>query len=247
MKISSYLLWAAMFIMFAACSSDSEPNTLSNWEADEGFELIFDGTSTEGWRGYLKDYFPPRWIIEDGALCCQSSGRGEAGALDGGDILFNKKYSDFHLKLEWKIAEGGNSGIFYLGKEDTAFSAIYMTAPEMQVLDNDKHPDAKLGKAGNRQAGSLYDLIPANPQNTLIVGEWNQVEIIHKKGHVIHKQNGEVVLEYQIGTTEWKELVSGSKFPGLNSNWDEVPCEGYIALQDHGDDVWYRSIKIKEL
>ena len=117
----------------------------------------------------------------------------------------------------------------------------------MQVLDNARHPDARLGKDGNRQAGSLYDLIPAVPQNFAGAGEWNQVEIIHRDGHVIHKQNGEVVLEYQMYTDEWNELVAGSKFPGLNPDWANVAKKGYFGVQDHGDDVWYRNIKIKEL
>lgn len=223
------------------------PNTLSAQEKEQGFVLLFDGESTEGWRGYNKDHFPAAWIIEDGALKCQGSGRGEAGAADGGDIIYDKKFANFHLKLEWKISEGGNSGIFYLGQEGEAYDYIYQNAPEMQVLDNAKHPDAMLGKDGNRQAGSLYDLIPAKPQNAKPAGEWNSAEIICYKGTVVHKQNGETVLEYHLWTPDWNEMVADSKFPGLNENWADVAEEGYIALQDHGDDVWYRSIKIREL
>jgi len=247
MKLTSLLAASIVAVITTACNSEPEPNTLTRKEAKEGFVLLFDGSGTEGWRGYNKDHFPARWIIDEGTLHCQSSGRGEAGGLDGGDILYDRKFSNFHLKLEWKIAEGGNSGIFYLGREDTAFHAIHWTAPEMQVLDNAKHPDAKLGKDGNRQAGALYDLIPADPQNFAGAGEWNQVEIIHMDGHVIHRQNGEQVLEYQIGSERWKELVAESKFPAINPDFADVPGEGYIALQDHGDDVWYRNIKIKEL
>lgn len=117
----------------------------------------------------------------------------------------------------------------------------------MQVLDNEKHPDSFLGENGNRKAGSLYDLIPANPQNTKPAGEWNTVEIMVYRGTVVHKQNGETVLEYHLWTEEWNKLVAGSKFPGLNPDWANVPETGYIALQDHGDDVWFRNIKIKEL
>jgi len=144
------------------------------------------------------------------------SGRGEAGAKDGGDIIFDKQFQNFTLSLEWKISEGGNSGIFYLGEEKLDY--IWKTAPEMQILDNEKHKDANLGKDGNRQAGSLYDLIPAKPQNAKPVGEWNKIE-----------------------------LTAGSKFPALNPDWADVPAKGYIGLQDHGDDVWFRNIKIKEL
>jgi len=222
-------------------------NTLTSEEKAQGWILLFDGKSSEGWRGNNKTDFPKGWVIEDGTLKCQASGRGEAGAADGGDILFaKKKFSNFDLKIEWKISQGGNSGIFYLGKEVEGWP-IYKTAPEMQVLDNERHPDALLGKNGNRKAGSLYDLLPAKPQNTKPAGEWNSVEIISYEGTIVHKQNGETVLEYHLWTPEWNELVKNSKFPALNPDWANVPKEGVIALQDHGNDVWYRSIKIRPL
>ena len=179
------------------------------------------------------------------AIQCKASGRGEAGNKDGGDIIYDKQFDNFTLSLEWKISEGGNSGIFYLGEEKLDY--IWKTAPEMQVLDNEKHPDAKLGKDGNRMAGSLYDLIPAKPQNAKPVGEWNQVEITVYKGTVVHKMNGVNVVEYHLWTPEWNALVAGSKFPSLNPKWAEVASKGYFGLQDHGDDVWFRNIKIKEL
>jgi len=225
----------------------AEPNTLTDKEVEEGWILMFDGESAGKWRGYGKDHFPEAWEIADGTMHMLGSGRGEAGAADGGDILYDQKFSNFDLKLEWKISEGGNSGIFYLGQENTELGPIWRTAPEMQVLDNERHPDANAGKDGNRQAGSLYDLIPAVPQNAKPAGEWNSVEVKVYKGSVWHYMNGEVVLEYHLWTPEWNELVAGSKFPELNPDWANVASEGFIGLQDHGDDVWYRSIKIKEL
>jgi len=162
-----------------------------------------------------------------------------------GDIIFDKEFQNFTVSLEWKISEGGNSGIFYLGQEELDY--VWMTAPEMQVLDNVNHPDAKLGTDNNRQAGSLYDLIPAKPQNAKPVGEWNKVEITVYKGTVVHTQNGVNVVEYHLWTPEWNELVAGSKFPALNKDWAEVASKGYFGLQDHGDDVWFRNIKLKEL
>lgn len=224
-------------------------NKLTEAEIAEGFKLLFDGATFDGWRGYLKDSFPAGgWVIDSGALKCNGSGRGEAGGASGGDIIYAaQKFSNFHLKLEWKISEGGNSGIFYLGQEDPKFDAIWMTAPEMQVLDNERHPDAQAGKDGNRQAGSLYDLIPAVPQNAKPAGQWNTAEIKVYKGTVWHIQNGVTVLEYHLWTPEWNKLVAGSKFPEYNPNWAKVATEGYISLQDHGDDVWYRNIKIKQL
>ncbi|MDF1572645.1 MAG: DUF1080 domain-containing protein [Bacteroidales bacterium] len=224
-----------------------EPNTLSTEEAEQGFYLLFDGMDTEGWRGYNMEVIPGAWEVVDGTLYCEGSGRGEAGAEDGGDIIYDKKFSNFHLKLEWKISEGGNSGIFYLGQESPEYETIWRTAPEMQVLDNERHPDAMLGENGNRKAGSLYDLIPADPQNAKPAGEWNSAEIICYKGTVVHKQNGATVLEYHLWTPEWEELVADSKFPSLNEDWADVAKEGYIGIQDHGDDVWFRSIKIREL
>lgn len=226
-------------------TEETPPNTLSAQEKEEGWKLLFDGKTSKGWRGYKKDHFPDGWKVDNGTLHCIGSGRGEAGAKEGGDIIYDKPFQNFDLTLEWKISKGGNSGIFYLGQEELDF--IWKTAPEMQVLDNVNHPDAKLGKNGNRMAGSLYDLIPADPQNAKPYGEWNKVEIIVYKGTVVHKMNGETVLEYHLWTPEWKELVAGSKFPKLNKDWAEVAAKGYIGLQDHGDDVWFRNIKIKEL
>ena len=228
-------------------SEEVAPNTLSEAEKEKGFVLLFDGETPEGWRGYGKDHFPAAWEVVDGTIKCNGSGRGEAGAEDGGDIIYDEKFSNFHLKLEWKISEGGNSGIFYLGQETPEYDHIWKTAPEMQVLDNERHPDAMLGENGNRKAGSLYDLIPADPQNAKPAGEWNKVEIICYKGTVVHKMNGETVLEYHLWTPEWEEMVADSKFPGLNENWADVAKEGYIGLQDHGDDVWFRSIKLREM
>lgn len=232
---------AAMLVVFIACDIQAQ-NKLTEEEKADGFVLLFDGKTSDGWRGYKKDVFPDRWLIEDGTIHFDPKAEGKRG-----DIIYDKMFSDFHLKLEWKIAEGGNSGIFYLGAENDKFRAIYATAPEMQVLDNERHPDAKAGKDGNRMAGSLYDLIPADPQNFKGAGEWNSAEVIIKDGHVTHMQNGEVVVEFQYGTREWDELVGGSKFPGINPTWANLQEKGYIGLQDHGNHVWFRSIRIKEL
>lgn len=219
-------------------------NTLTEKEAKSGWILLFDGKTSEGWRSYNKTTFPSDWNIEDGAIHLKGSGNGEAGSVNGGDLVYGRKFANFHLKIEWKISEGGNSGIFYLAQEVPG-KEIWRTAPEFQVLDNDRHPDAMLGKDGNRQAGSLYDLLPANPQNTKPAGEWNSAEILSYQGTIIHFQNGEKILEYHLWTPEWNALVAGSKFPTYNPDWAKVAKEGVIGLQDHGNDVWYRSIKIQ--
>jgi len=213
--------------------------------ADEGWTVLFDGTSSAGWRGYNKPAFPEKgWEIVDGTLHCIGSGAGEAGGA-GGDIIYDKKFSNFELSLEWKISEGGNSGIFILGQE-IAGEPIYKSSQEMQILDNDKHPDALLGVDGNRKAGSLYDLIPANPQNTKPVGEWNQVSILCYQGTVVFKQNGANVVEFHLWTDDWKKMVANSKFKDWPMFVDPAK-EGYFGIQDHGNDVWFRNIKIKEM
>jgi hypothetical protein len=248
MKLIKTLFILILAVSFVSCGPGKEKKSAEKKSTEaEVWTFLFDGSSTQGWRNYNKTTFPEQgWSIVDGALYCQGSGKGEAGG-GGGDIIYDKKFSNFHLKLEWKISEGGNSGVFYLGQESPEFETIWRTAPEMQVLDNEKHPDAQAGKDGNRQAGSLYDLIPAVPQNAKPVGEWNTAEIKVFKGSVWHIQNGVTVLEYHLWTPEWNALVEASKFPALNPNWANVATEGYIGLQDHGDDVWYRNIQIREL
>lgn len=222
------------------------PNQLTPAEKDQGWVLLFDGKDSKGWRGYDKTFFPTGWEVVDGTLHCKGSGNGEAGGPDGGDILYDKKFKDFDLKIDFKISKGGNSGIFYLAQEIPG-KEVWRTAPEYQILDNANHIDATLGKDGNRQSGSLYDLIPAKPQNAKPFGEWNTAEIISYQGTIVHKQNGVTVLEYHLWTPEWNKLVAESKFPEYNKDWADVAKEGYIALQDHGADVWFRNIKIKVL
>ncbi len=172
-----------------------------------------------------------------------STGKGEAGG--GGDIITKKMYKNFELSLEWKVSEGGNSGIFYLAQEKPD-QPIWKSAPEMQILDNEKHPDAKLGVDGNRCAGALYDLIPGNKEIVKPVGEWNHVKVLVYKGTVVHWVNGENVLEYHLWTDDWKNMVLNSKFKDYEDFLNTAE-EGYIGLQDHGDDVWFRNIKIKEM
>jgi hypothetical protein len=251
--IKALIFLITIVLLIASCgnvqkkndSATKEANTKQS-EADDNWEVLFDGTSTDNFRGYGQDTFPETgWeIAEDGSLHVIGSGKGEAGGR-GGDIITKKKYGNFELSLEWKVSEGGNSGIFYLAQEVEG-DPIYKSSPEMQILDNERHPDARLGVDGNRQAGSLYDLIPAVPQNAKPAGEWNKINILVYKGTVVHTQNGENVVEYHLWTDDWKEMVSKSKFKDW-PNFINTAEEGYIGLQDHGDDVWFRNIKIKEL
>jgi hypothetical protein len=220
------------------------PNTLTQAEIDDGWVLLFDGKTSTGWRSYGKSTFPEKgWVIEDGILHVQGSGKGEAGG--GGDIITEKTYGNFEFSLEWKVSEGGNSGIFYLAQEKPD-QPIWKSAPEMQILDNAKHPDAKLGIDGNRAAGSLYDLIPGNFEAVKPAGEWNKIKIMVYKGTVVHWVNDVNVLEYHLWTQDWKDMVANSKFKDYEDFINPAE-EGHIGLQDHGDDVWFRNIKIKKL
>ena len=220
----------------------------------KGFITIFDGETFAGWRGYGRSYMPSKWKVQDGAIYLDSNAKGE-----GGDIIFAHKFQNFEMEMEWKISEGGNSGIFYLAQEvankDGGLEPIYISAPECQVLDNERHHDAKLGKDGNRKSGSLYDMIPAKPQNAKPAGEWNKVRIRVKDGHVQHFQNDVEVLSYDLWTPEWTQMLQESKFSekawpvafDLLNNCGGSEHKGFIGLQDHGNDVWYRNIKVKVL
>jgi len=227
-----------------AVTEELAPNTLTEMEMLEGWQLLFDGETTAGWRGYNLEAFPEKgWKIEDGTLQVVGAGTGEAGG--GGDIITERTFSNFELSLEWKVSEGGNSGIFYLAQEKPD-QPIWKSAPEMQILDNERHPDATLGVDGNRAAGALYDLIPGRMDVVNPAGEWNHVKILVYKGTVVHWVNGHQVLEYHLWTDDWKNMVMNSKFRDYE-DFLNTAKEGHIGLQDHGDDVWFRNIKIKEL
>ena len=228
---------------------------LSKFAMDkDGYYVLFDGKTFHGWRGYNRDDVPKRWVIDEGAIKFTGSGGGEAQETDGGDLIFGYKFKNFELSIDWKCSKGANSGIFYLAQEIKG-EPIYISSPESQVLDNENHPDAKMGKDGNRKSTSLYDMIPAKPQNAKPFDEWNNTTIIVYRGTVLHQQNGENVLEYHLWTPKWTEMLQKSKFSQeewplafeLLNNCGGVNREGYIGLQDHGGLVVFRNIKIREL
>jgi hypothetical protein len=218
----------------------------------DGWITLFDGKTLNGWRGYDKETAPAAWEVNDGAIHIKGSGEGEAGATNGGDLIFAHKFKNFELEFEWKVGKGSNSGVLYLIQEVEG-QPSYISAPEYQVLDNVNHPDAKLGTDGNRQSASLYDMIPAKPQNSKPFGEWNKGKILCFKGTIVHYQNGEPVVEYHLWTPQWKEMLDKSKFSKdkwplayeLLLNCGGENHEGYFGFQDHGDDVWFRNIRIK--
>lgn len=209
----------------------SEPDMTP--EQAEGWQPLFDGEDLRAWRGYGQDAVPAGWRIEDGALHFAPGG-------EGGDLVTREAYGDFELALEWKIAPCGNSGIFYRGAEGNEY--IWESAPEMQVLDDACHPDSQFP---SHRAGSNYDLHVATPGVVRPAGEWNQVRIVARGPHVEHWLNGQKVVEYEQGSEAWQARVAASKFGEMPDYGTAMT--GVIGLQDHGDPVWYRDIRIRRL
>ncbi|RDC61689.1 3-keto-disaccharide hydrolase [Adhaeribacter pallidiroseus] len=212
-------------------------NTLSPAEKKAGYTLLFDGKTINQWRGFRKETVPDSWGVQEGAIALVGKG--------GGDLVTKNQYENYEFLVDWKISEGGNSGIIYNVSEDPQYQATYHTGPEMQVLDNERHPDAKQGKNGNRQAGANYDMIPVATPAVKPVGQWNSVKLVVNKGHVEHWLNGKKVVEYQLGSPEWEALVKESKFAAM-PGYGKIK-KGHIALQDHGDKVWFKNLKIRQL
>jgi len=228
-------------------------NTLTDREKQDGGRLLWDGKTTDGWRSVKADSFPARgWEIKNGVLTVLESGGGES--VGGGDIITVERFSNFELSVDFKITPGANSGIKYFvqpnldpitgtGAKAATGSAIGL---EYQILDDDRHPDAKFGRDGNRTLGSLYDLIPAaaskkpNP-----IGEWNTARILVRGRHVEHWLNGEKIFEYERGTPAFREIVARSKYKNI-PGFGEWPA-GHILLQDHGNRVSFRNIKFRVL
>lgn len=212
-------------------------NDMLQTPGKEVWLTLFDGKTTKGWHTYGKKTVGARWKIVDGALMIDNS------VKDGGDIVTNEAFENFDLKLEWKISANGNSGIIFNIKEDTLkYKETYKTGPEIQVLDNDGHPDGKIIK---HRAGDLYDLIKSSSEPVKPVGEWNAVEIISNKGKLEIFLNGTNVVTTIMWDDNWRQLIAGSKFKDMPDFGTFK--KGRIALQDHGNTVWYRNIKIKKL
>lgn len=231
-------------------SADNTPlvnavdNSLAPQEKNDGWKLLFDGKTTEGWRGAKLDRFPEKgWVIDNGVLKVLKGNGGES--TNGGDIVTLRTYRSFILKVDFKITEGANSGIKYFVKPDMNKGEGSAIGCEFQILDDLRHPDAKLGVKGNRTLGSLYDLIPAPADKPFDITKWNTAMVIVKGNHVEHWLNGVKLLEYDRNNQMFNALVAYSKY----KNWPNFGNheEGHILLQDHGDEVWFKNVKIKEL
>lgn len=235
-RISLIILAAVLFSSFDSPQTNHNASASSN----KGWQKLFDGKSTSGWHTYGKQQAGAAWKVDNGALYLDAKNKTKE---TGGDLVTNEEFSNFHLKLEWKISKNGNSGIIFFVNEDLSkYPASYNTGPEMQVLDNDGHADGKINK---HRAGDLYDLIASSSEPVKPVGQWNKVEIVANNGKLDFFMNGTKVVSTTMWDDQWKKMVAGSKFktmPGFS-----IYKSGKIALQDHGDEVWYRNIQIKRL
>lgn len=227
-------------------------NTLTDREKADGWKLLFDGKTLSGWHNYGKQTIGKSWVIEEGSihLDAKPNPSGDWQAPDGGDILTEEEYGDFELEIDWKIAPCGNSGVIYHITEDLAkYKYPWMTGPEMQVLDNACHPDSKFPK---HRAGDLYDLVACKYVTVKPGGEWNHARLVFHKGRTEHWLNYHKLVEQQMfengkPTPEWLALIAGSKFPKQPAPDFGLASKGRLALQDHGDPVWYKNIKIRRL
>jgi hypothetical protein len=217
---------------------------LSAKEKAAGFQPLFDGKSTQGWREFGKDKFPDRgWVVKDGMLVHEKNSKD----YRAGDIITTEQFDNFELKLEVKLTARGNSGVKYLVTEDkTLGKQKNAVSFEFQVLDDDLHPDAKNGKDGNRTMGSLYDLIPAAKDKVVKpIGEWNEVRLVVDGNNVEHWLNGKKTVSFVRGSPELKALIAGSKFKEVVGFGDSA--KGHILLQDHNDEIAFRNIRLRKL
>ena len=214
--------------------------TSEELKSSNDWTILFDGSSLDNWRGYLSEDIYPEWTIQDDAMVFTPSNVG------GKNIITKEKYTNFILSLEWKISEAGNSGIFWGVYEDEKFSEAYMTGPEIQVLDNEKHPDSFVGN-GIHKAGSLYDLIGYPAEDIYPAGEWNQCVLeVNQTANIARvTMNEKTTISFPLHGVEWEKMVTNSKF----KDWEGFGKyrTGHVGLQDHSDQVSFRNIKIKKL
>jgi hypothetical protein len=231
--------------LLAACCARAggeqhrEPNTLTKAEKKAGWRLLFDGKTTEGWRGYRMKTLPPGWKVVDGVLARVVGGKGGKGAGGGDDIVTTESFDHFDLHLEWKIVATGNSGVLYHVSEEPI--TAWHWAPEVQILDNTAHP----GRSRKQLAGACYDLYAPTRDVTKPVGQWNHLRLLVQGAHVEHWLNGEKIVEYELWSDDWKQRVANSKFKN-RAEFGTIR-KGPICLQDHSNRIEFRNIRIRPL
>jgi hypothetical protein len=220
----------------APAAPAAEEMATSEWTS------LFNGEDFTGWHTYGKEGVGAAWKIDDGAIHLDVANKDGWQAEGGGDIVTDESYANYELELEWKIGDCGNSGIIYNIVETDEYDYPWLTGPEMQVLDNKCHPDAKII---THRAGDLYDMISVEEENVRPAGEWNQVKLVVTDGKVEHWLNGKKQVEYVNKGPEWEAMIAESKFKDFGAFGQAT--SGKISLQDHGDAVWYRNIRIRQL
>ncbi len=244
MKKTGVFIALAMLVVSCSTQFDKNKTTGNKMKtANEGWEFLFDGKTTAGWHTYGKKSIGEAWKVEDGNLYLDTTIKDGWQIKGGGDIVSDEEFENFHLTLEWKIAPNGNSGIIIYVHEDTfKYQYVWHTGLEMQVLDNEGHPDAKIPK---HRAGDLYDLIACSEETVKSAGEWNHAEIKSVNGKLDFYLNSVNVVSTTLWDNNWQTLVAASKF----KQWPDFGTykKGHISLQDHGNTVWYKNIKIKRL
>ncbi len=244
MKKGIVFLSICVGIMLSLPSAGQKLNTLSKKEKKAGWILLFNGKDFSGWRQCNGTEMPKNWVLEEGAMKVFTGEGKKPGQGADGDIIYAaKKFKNFELSVDWKTSKMGNSGIFFSVREVPG-QPIYYAAPEIQILDN---KDATDNKLASHLAGSLYDMVAADPKTVKPAGEWNTIVIRMKDGKVTHIQNGVKVVEYEMWTPAWDEMVAKSKFKTFKGFTEGIDKVGYIGLQDHGYPTWFRNVKIREL
>ena len=239
MKRNFLFLGMIVYLLLTGCTEVVKDNTLSKQEKSEGWKLLFDGETTNGWRGYNMTELPAAWSVMDGTL--MSAGEGDD---IGGDIIAVDEYGNFDLQLDWKLSPGGNSGILYHVVEGPELEATYFSGPEYQLIDDIGFPG---GVTPLNSTGADYAMTPADTTQKVLnpIGAWNSSRLVFNNGHVTHYLNGKKIVEFTAWTDEWNEKVQKGK-------WKNYPAygkakTGFIGLQDHGSKIWFKNIKIKKL
>lgn len=225
-----------------ASEDNTVANVLTRQEKKDGWQLLYDGKTTKGWHVYLNKSDGSAWKSVDGTLTLDPSNKQNGKVVGGGDIVTDQVFDNFHFSVEWKVAPKANSGIIFLLQEDKKYEHPWFTGPEMQVLDNNGHPD---GKITSHRSGDLYDLIQSSKETVKPVGKWNKADVRYENNKLDLFLNGELVVSTKMHDDNWKKLVAGSKFRNMPDFG--VFTSGRIGLQDHGDQIWFRNIKIRKL